>query len=489
MDIYSHTVYEGIQMKALILMLFATSQLMAALPQRVLVGYWENWNSMTLTQIHSAYNVIQLAFATTKGSSNYDMEFLLPYPYTTTTFKADIATLHSQGKSVILSIGGAADPVILDSPTAVSTFVASMNAIFVQYGDAFDGIDIDFESTSLAVGTWTMSAPSQVQLNIIGSIRTIMKDYRTRTGKKMVLTMAPEVVYLEGGLSAWQSTNSNGGAYLPIIDALRDSIDLLHPQYYNAGGAGAGVVARDNSIYYDTGDPDFLTSLTETTIKGFTLVNGKGTFSGFPSSKMAIGLPAHSCNTAAGTGYVKPDSINLALHYLRGEITKPANFSYTLTQSYPDFRGLMTWSINEDALACSGVWSFALNAALQLSSSSSSSSSSAISSSSIQVSSSSATILSSSSAVPTRIAVVSPSDVRIPRITMTHSGLEISSTNSDIEYYVVRKADGGVVAQGLVFPIQGIWRTELGASVIRGNYWVQLTGKGYNQAYPVVVNH
>jgi len=346
-------------MKQSFLLLFVIlGQAFAALPQRVLVGYWQNWSPMTLTEIHSAYNVIQLAFATTKVGSDCDMEFHIPYPYTVETFKADIVHLQSQGKSVILSIGGASDPVLLPDAASVQTFVNSMNSIFMAYEDAFDGIDIDFESTSLAVGAWTMSAPSQIQQNITQAIQTIMHDYRARTGKKMLLTMAPENVYIQGGLSAWQSSNINGGAYLPIIDALRDSIDLLHPQYYNAGGDEGGTFAWDNQLFYDTGDPDYLTAITETLIKGFTLVSGKGVFSGFPASKVAIGLPANECD-AAGTGYVATSDVKKALQYLRGEIPKPASFDFTLQKSYPDLRGLMTWSINEDASTCNGTWSFA----------------------------------------------------------------------------------------------------------------------------------
>lgn len=333
----------------------------AVLPQKVVVGYWQNWSPMTLPQIHNAYNVIQIAFATTKSGSDCDMEFNLPYSYSAAQFKTDVMGLQAQGKSVILSIGGASDPVILDNSASVTTFVNSMNAILIAYGDVFDGIDIDLESTSLQVGAWTMSSPSPVQTNIIASIKTLMKDYRTRTGKKMLLTMAPENVYLQGGLSTWQVNNVNGGAYLPIVDALRDSIDLLHPQYYNAGGSKGGIVAWDGKIYFDTGSPDFLTSMTETLIKGFTLVEGKGVFSGFPASKIAIGLPANDC-TAAGTGYVTPAEVALVMQYLRGEIPKPAAFSFTLQKSYPDLRGLMTWSINEDADACNGAWSFAENA-------------------------------------------------------------------------------------------------------------------------------
>lgn len=349
-------------MKYFIIFVFVFAwQVFAALPQRVLVGYWQNWSPMTLPEIHSAYNVIQLAFATTKAGSDCEMEFQIPNTYTVESLKTDIISLQSQGKSVLLSIGGASDPVLLNNASAVQTFVKSMNDIFIAYDDVFDGIDIDFESTSLAVGSWTMNSPSQIQQNIIQAIQTLMQDYRSRTGKKMLLTMAPENVYIQGGLSAWQSSNINGGAYLPIIDALRDSIDLLHPQYYNAGGAGGGTFAWDNQLFYDTGDPDYLTAITETLIKGFTLVSGKGVFSGFPASKVAIGLPANNCN-AAGTGYVALSDIKLAMQYLRGEISKPAHFDFTLQKPYPELRGFMTWSINEDATTCNGAWSFAENA-------------------------------------------------------------------------------------------------------------------------------
>jgi len=289
------------------------------------------------------------------------MEFNLPSAYTAQQFSADIAQLHTQGKSVILSIGGASDPVNLASDADRDIFVRSMDSILAAYGDVMDGIDLDLESSSMAVGTWTMANPSAVQIRIIEAVQEIMRLYRVRTGRKLILTAAPENVYLQGGLSSWQATNINGGAFLPILEALKDSLDLIHPQYYNAGGAQGGTIALNGQVYYDTGDPDYLVAITETLIRGFTLVQGKGSFSGIAASKVAIGLPANNCN-AAGTGYVMPDSVSLALQYLRGEIAKPAALQYTLLSSYPDLRGLMTWSINEDFDACSGSWSFAQNA-------------------------------------------------------------------------------------------------------------------------------
>ena len=328
------------------------------LPEDVLVGYWQNWSTMKLSEINPNYNVIQLAFATTKTGTDYDMEFNLPVGYTKAAFLNDIDDLHAEGKVVVLSIGGANDPVILDSESDKKTFVSSINQILEEYDYKIDGIDLDLESTSLNFGSWTMTSPAQGQLNVIDAVKEIMLSYANETGRMPLLTMAPETVYLQGGLSDWQVNNINGGAYLPIVAGLMNELSLIHPQYYNAGGASGGTFANDGVIYYDTGDPDYITALTETLIEGFTIKGGKGVFSGIAADKVAIGLPANECN-AAGTGYILPEDVCDAMKYLKGEISKPSGWSYTLNDSYPSLRGLMTWSINEDALTCSGEWSFA----------------------------------------------------------------------------------------------------------------------------------
>ena len=283
-------------------------------PYPALVGYWETWGNITLAQIHPSYNVIDIAFAVTKGSSLYDMELAPLNNYTKTAFLADINVLHAQNKVVILSIGGASDPVLLNSASDKSTFVTSMNQIFTDYNDKFDGIDIDLESTSLSFpNTWTMTAPVAAQQNLIDAIKDIMTAYKSRTGKKLLLTMAPETYYVHGGMAPNQIANT-GGAYLPIIEALRNDLDMLHCQLYNAGGATGGNYAIDGNIYYDTGNGDYITAMTESVIKGFTVLNGKGIFSGLPAKKVGFGLPA--CTGAAGTGYVQPPVVCDAAKYL-----------------------------------------------------------------------------------------------------------------------------------------------------------------------------
>ncbi len=332
------------------------------IPRPALVGYWENWGTMKLTDIHENYNIIQIAFATTQGSSLYDMEFNRPYWYTKTAFIADAQTLQAEGKKIILSIGGATDPVRISNQTEYNTFVSSMKQIMDDYDYLFDGIDIDLESTSFNFGAWTMASLSDEQDYLVEAIRELMAYYQAEKGQKLLLTMAPESIYLVGALSNTQLNSYNGGAMLPIIGELEDEIDLLHVQYYNANES----IAIDGGLYQE-GTGDYLTAVTESIIKGFTLLGGKGTYYGIDANKVAIGLPAGQCS--GGGGYVAPAEVTKAVKYLRGEIPKPSGWNYTLLSSYPDLAGLMTWSVNKDMaltteingtqVSCSGEWTFA----------------------------------------------------------------------------------------------------------------------------------
>ena len=318
------------------------------LPSPAMVGYWETWGTMKLTQINPAYNVIDIAFAVTKGSSMFDMEMASFSNYTKTDFLNDIDKLHAQKKVVILSIGGANDPVFINSASEKATFISSMNKIFTDYSDKFDGIDIDLEAASIKkfAGTWTMTSPVAQQQYLIDAIKQIISDYKTRTGKRLLLTMAPETYYVQGGLAPGQISGAGGAGYLPIIEALKNDMDMLHCQLYN----GSSNIAIDGKEYPE-GNGDFLVSMTETVIKGFTVLNGKGVFSGLPASKVGIGLP--SCTNVA-SGYVTPAVICQAMQYIRGVIPKPAGWKYTLTKTYPDMACLMTWDVNEDAKCSNG---------------------------------------------------------------------------------------------------------------------------------------
>ena len=334
----------------------------AQIPKPALVGYWQSWSkNLKLTDINSNYNVIQLAFASTVGSTLANMTFSLPSTYNKTTFMADIDAVHVNGKKVILSIGGSSDPVRLDNTTDRDQFIATIDTILSTYNYKMDGIDLDLETTSMDFGSaWTMAAPAAGQINMIYAVKAIMANYQAKTGKKLLLTMAPETVYLMGAMSSYQINYTNGGAMLPIIAGLMNELDLLQSQYYNAGGLSGGTYAIDGKVYYDNSDPNYITSMTESIIKGFTLLNSKGTFAGVPAAKVAIGLPA--CANGSGTGYNTPANVAQAVQYIRGSISKPTGWTYNMTDAYPDLGGLMTWSINSDLnSSCGGINTFANN--------------------------------------------------------------------------------------------------------------------------------
>ena len=325
----------------------------AQIPQKALIGYWHNWNMteapyIQLNALDSRYNVIDFAFAVPHAGTDYQMEFI-PEIISQTTCKNYIVALQNQGKKIIISIGGATAPISLDNINERNTFITTMNAIIDQYG--FDGIDIDLEGSSVMVSGGTIANPIDEKINnLIYAIKQIMKDYHTKYNKSLLLTMAPETAFVQGGMSAFGGI---WGAYLPVIHALRDSLSVLHVQLYNSGS----MYGIDGNIY-NSGNADFIVAMTEAVIKGFS--TSGGFFTGLPAHKIAVGLPA--CPNAAGSGFVDTATVNKAMKYLLGIGPKPG--SYTLVQSggYPTLRGMMTWSMNWDAVnTCASTYQFAEN--------------------------------------------------------------------------------------------------------------------------------
>jgi chitinase len=314
-----------------------------------LVGYWHNWNDgnapyLELTDVDPRYSIVNVAFGAPVSGTTHVMEFVPSYG-TPQEFINDVAALQAQGRKVNISIGGANATIQLNSDDERDDFVYFMHSLLLTWG--FDGLDIDLEGASVAISGGSIAAPTdQPIIRLIDAVRAIMAQYRESTGRKLFLSMAPETAYIQGGQSAYGGI---WGAYLPIIDALRDSLDLLHVQLYNSGS----MYGIDGGIYTQ-GTADFIVSQTEALLQGFQ-TNG-GFFAALPPEKVAIGLPA--CPLAAGGGYVSPAVLEQAVDYLRG--TGPQPGSYQRVATYPTLRGLMTWSINWDAVStCASANEFA----------------------------------------------------------------------------------------------------------------------------------
>ncbi len=323
----------------------------AGTAQPHLVGYWQNWNIaqapyIPLDGVDERYSVVNVSFAVPRAGTKYDMQFIPCCGETIASLRNRIANLQARGVTVNISIGGGNDPVELLNDTQRDIFVSSMNTILSDYG--FDGIDVDLEGSSFTVTGGTITNPTDIKaINMIAALEQLLVDYQSNNGRKMFLSTAPETAFVQGGQSAW---NGVWGAYLPLIDALRDDWDLVHVQLYNSGS----MYGIDGGIYTQ-GTADFIVSQTEAIIQGFNVDrwnNQAGSFVGLPEDIIGVGLPA--CPSAAGGGFTAPATVKAAIDYLLGQGPKPG--SYTLQGGpYPNLGGMMTWSMNWDnSTTCNG---------------------------------------------------------------------------------------------------------------------------------------
>jgi len=253
-----------------------------------------------------------------------------------TTFIEQVQSLQSQGKKVLISIGGANASISLNNNANRDAFINSMTSILNTF--QFDGIDIDIEHGNSILASGTITNPTSVDcINLIYAINQIKTNYFIANNRQMMLTFAPETAYVQGGMSAYGGI---WGGYLPLIHAFRNDLNYIHVQLYNSGS----MYGIDGGIYTQ-GTADFIVSQTEALLQGFT--TGGGFFAPLPPEKVAIGLPA--CPLAAGGGYATPAVLEQAVDYLRGTGPQPGNYQRVAT--YPALRGLMTWSINWDAVS------------------------------------------------------------------------------------------------------------------------------------------
>ncbi|MEU3249554.1 glycoside hydrolase family 18 protein [Streptomyces sp. NPDC006997] len=328
------------------------------LPPHALVGYlhasFANGSGYTrLADVPDSWDVIDLAFGEPTSVTSGDIRFHrcpateCPGVESDADFKAAIRAKQAAGKKVLISIGGQNGQVRLTTTAARDTFVSSVSHIIDTYG--LDGLDIDFEGHSLSLDaddTDFRNPRTPVIVNLIAALKTL----KARYGDDFVLTMAPETFFVQlgyqyYGTGPWGGQDPRAGAYLPVIHALRDDLTLLHVQDYNSGP----VMGLDNQ-YHSMGGADFHIAMTDMLLTGFPVAgNADNVFPPLRPDQIAIGMPA---TTNAGNGHVAPAEVVKTLDCL----TRKQNCgSYATHGTWPDLRGLMTWSVNWDRF---GGWEF-----------------------------------------------------------------------------------------------------------------------------------
>jgi chitinase len=300
---------------------------------KVLQGYWENWDGaangvhpplgwIPITDSRIAahgYNVLNAAFPVIRSDGTVLWENGMDTGVKVAT-PAEMCAAKAAGATILMSIGGAAAGIDLNSTAVADKFVATIVPILKAYN--FDGIDIDIE-TGL-IGSGNIGTPSVSQSNLMRIIDGVLAKMPSNFG----LTMAPETAYVTGGSIAYGSI---WGAYLPIVKKYADNGKLwwLNMQYYNGSMYGC------SGDSYSAGTVAGFTAQTNCLNKGLVV---QGTTIKVPFDKQVPGLPAQP---GAGGGYMSTSLVSQAWNtYSNG------------------LKGLMTWSLNWDG---SKNWTFGTN--------------------------------------------------------------------------------------------------------------------------------
>jgi chitinase len=294
-----------------------------------LIGYWSGLGR--ITEVSPQWDVIIVAFATPlRGAAEGTMQYQVRGNITPEQFKDDIKLKQSQGKKVMISLGGGGQHFALTTAEGKQNFIRTVEDICTQFG--FNGIDIDFETSSLELdpGDTDFKNPTTPStVNLIAALREIHDHF----GKDFMLSLVPEGTQIP---AAYPGYGGQFGSYLPIVEGIRDILAFVDTQDYNC----PPIEGLDGEFYMP-GSVDYHAAATELVLHGFDVGrNPKYHFDPLPPDKVAIGY-LNSDTT--------PPIVENSMRYLiTGKSATPVNYTLRQPKGYPAFLGAMFWTIDDD---------------------------------------------------------------------------------------------------------------------------------------------
>ena len=296
-----------------------------------LIGYWSGLGP--IRDVSPQWDVIIVAFATpVPGAPEGTMRYQVSGDITPEQFKADIKLKQSQGKKVMISLGGGGQHFALLTQEGKQNFIRTVEDICTEFG--FNGIDIDFETSSLELdpGDTDFKHPTTPStVNLIAAMRAIHDHF----GKDFMLSLVPEGTQIP---AAYPGYGGQFGSYIPIVEGIRDILAFVDTQDYNC----PPIEGLDGEFYMP-GSVAYHAAATELVLHGFDVGRDpRHHFDPLPADKVAI-------------GYLNSDTtpqivLDTMRYMITGKSATPVKYKLLQPNGYPAFLGAMFWTIDDDRL-------------------------------------------------------------------------------------------------------------------------------------------
>lgn len=233
-------------------------------PQGKVVGYYASWHASALPYDKLEYAnltdiIVSFGIPDTNGSISYDSG--IPFPQL-------VASAHSTGTKVLISLGGAGSGGAFSAATADSAKRANLisNVVSFLQENQYDGVDVDWETPS--------NATEAAQLT---SLIQEMRARFERIDTSWLITMAiPATSY--------------GGQHFDIQN-LVGCVNWFNVMSYDFVGSWDSYSGHNSPLYQAANDPNQAGS-DSNAVAYWISRGGRGT--PIPKSKLVLGIPFYA---------------------------------------------------------------------------------------------------------------------------------------------------------------------------------------------------